>query len=118
MTLFQLSRINSQLSKERSVAALSEEHLGQQQTEGLRNRFVRFSSWLEAQEKREDTVGKLVSFVRSDRCWPWRASEYVVFRNHVRIVHTNVPIAQITALDEAWEEYLVALRSFARKGKV
>jgi YozE SAM-like fold len=66
---------------------------------------ILFSHWLAKQTKRGDQIGELSRSVRLDHCWPRNALDYVAFRNHLRIIHSECPITRIMALDVAWEEF-------------
>src|SRR5487761_659517 len=77
---------------------------------------IHFSQWLARQVRRNGPIGDLSRSVRSDRCWPRRASDYIAFRNHLRIEHSNSPIPRIMALDAAWEEFVAFKNTFAMPG--
>ena len=73
---------------------------------------VLFARWLAKQVKRRDTIGELARSVRLDTCWPHESLDYISFRNHLRVDHSDSPITRIMALDIAWEEYAVFQKKF------
>ncbi len=71
----------------------------------MQHQPLHFSQWLSKQVKRQDSVGELSRSMKQDRCWPRGGLDYLEFRNHLRIKHSESPITRIMALDAAWEEF-------------
>jgi hypothetical protein len=65
-----------------------------------------FNQWLGAQSGRADPIGKLSRAIQSDRCWPALAEDdYLAFRQHLRLAHSELSVDTIMAFEAAWEEF-------------
>jgi len=101
-----MSRVLSGLTEKQRNASITVQRRTLGDSASSQNRPpIQFAKWLSKQSKRKDVIGSLARSVKLDPCWPQDATDYIAYRNHLRIDHSDYSITRIIALDSAWEEF-------------